>query len=298
MRFSDVIAISLVAPLVAAHGGIEGAPKIFGLPKHLRARNPFAAHEAPRDAQPYKSLQTRDSTDGRCGPDGQGQVCAASECCSSAVRIWFRDLIHNHILIGLQGYCGTSKEHCQAPDCLIDFGPACDANKTPAGTTTRNDARPQLGSVTYGGAGIYVCDKPGVVAITYDDGPYIYTEGVLDLFKARNAKATFFITGNNIGKGAIDENWSGVIKRMVAEGHQVASHTWSHQDLSKITEEQVYDQMIRNEMAIRNIIGKYPTYMRPPYSSCEAVCQSVLSKLGYVISYFDLDTDGRILNPK
>jgi ribosomal protein S8 len=78
---------------------------------------------------------------------------------------------------------------------------------------------------------------------------------------------------------------------MVAEGHQVASHTWSHQDLSKITEAQVYDQMVKNEMAIRNIIGKYPTYMRPPYSSCEATCQSVMQKLGYVVSYFDLDTD-------
>jgi hypothetical protein len=78
---------------------------------------------------------------------------------------------------------------------------------------------------------------------------------------------------------------------MVAEGHQVASHTWSHQDLSKITDAQRYDQMVKNEMAIRNIIGKYPTYMRPPYSSCNEGCQAVLKNLGYVVSYFDLDTD-------
>jgi hypothetical protein len=82
-----------------------------------------------------------------------------------------------------------------------------------------------------------------------------------------------------------------VIKRMVAEGHQVASHTWSHQDLSIISDAQRYDQMVKNEMAIRNIIGKYPTYMRPPYSSCNAACQTVMKNLGYVISYFDLDTD-------
>jgi hypothetical protein len=71
----------------------------------------------------------------------------------------------------------------------------------------------------------------------------------------------------------------------------VASHTWSHQDLSDITDAQRYDQMVRNEMAIRNIIGKYPTYMRPPYSSCNTACQNVMRNLGYVISYFDLDTD-------
>jgi len=116
---------------------------------------------------------------------------------------------------------------------------------------------------------------------------------VLDQFKQYGFKATFFVTGINIGKGAIDttSQWSDVIKRMVAEGHQVASHTWSHQDLSKITDAQRYDQMVKNEMAIRNIIGKYPTYMRPPYSSCNEACQTVLKNLGYVVSYFDLDTD-------
>jgi peptidoglycan/xylan/chitin deacetylase (PgdA/CDA1 family) len=191
----------------------------------------------------------------------------------------------------LQGYCGNTADHCNAPDCLFNFGPGCDANKTPAGASTRNDARPQKGNVRYGGGGIYQCLKPGTVAITYDDGPYIYTNEVLDKFAAADFKATFFITGNNIGKGAIDENWSTVIKRMYAEGHQVASHTWSHQDLSRITEAEVYDQMVKNEMAIRNILGKYPTYMRPPYSSCEGTCQDVLEKLGYVVSYFDLDTD-------
>ncbi|KAJ4366103.1 hypothetical protein N0V83_007738 [Neocucurbitaria cava] len=194
---------------------------------------------------------------------------------------------------GLKGYCGTTPDHCNAPDCLIDYGPACDANKTPGGASTRNDARPQKGNVAYGGEGIYTCQTPGTVAITYDDGPYIYTNQVLDQFAEYGFKATFFITGINNGKGAIDttSSWADVIRRMVAEGHQVASHTWSHQDLSVITDAQRYDQMVKNEMAIRNIIGKYPTYMRPPYSSCNDACQTVLKNLGYVVSYFDLDTD-------
>jgi peptidoglycan/xylan/chitin deacetylase (PgdA/CDA1 family) len=46
-------------------------------------------------------------------------------------------------------------------------------------------------------------------------------------------------------------------------------------------------------MAMANILGKFPTYMRPPYSSCSAAsgCQQDLADLGYVVSYFDLDTD-------
>lgn len=111
-------------------------------------------------------------------------------------------------------------------------------------------------------------------------------------FEAKYAKATFFITGNNLGKGSIDENWTGVISKMYAKGHQIASHTWSHQNLDQITHEQRMDQMVKNEMAIRNIIGKYPTYMRPPYSACESeACQADMKALGYVVTSFDLDTD-------
>jgi peptidoglycan/xylan/chitin deacetylase (PgdA/CDA1 family) len=78
-----------------------------------------------------------------------------------------------------------------APDSLFDYGPGADANKLPAGGSTRNIARPKLGNVDYGGDGIYSCVKPGQFAMTYDDGPYIYTNEVLDMFKAYNFKATF-----------------------------------------------------------------------------------------------------------
>ncbi|KAH7095484.1 hypothetical protein FB567DRAFT_460408 [Paraphoma chrysanthemicola] len=275
MRFSEVLAASLVAPLVAAHGDIPGAPKFFGMPKNLRARHPVAGHQNVGH-QTSPRLQARQGGDANnmCGPQGGGASCAAGYCCSGA------------------GYCGISKDHCAAPDCQIDFGPGCDANKTPIGATTKNDARPQLGAIPYGGLGIRECLKPKTVAITYDDGPYIYTEQVMAKFAAKGWKATFFVTGNNIGKGAIDENWTGVIKSMYDSGHQIASHTWSHQNLDSITQEQRVDQMVKNEMAIRNIIGKYPTYMRPPYSACESSgCQADMAALGYVVTSFDLDTD-------
>ncbi|KAL5313846.1 hypothetical protein ACEPPN_018269 [Leptodophora sp. 'Broadleaf-Isolate-01'] len=50
--------------------------------------------------------------------------------------------------------------------------------------------------------------------------------------------------------------------------------------------------MYKNEMALRNIVGVIPTYMRPPYSSCNAECgcEADMAALGYHITYFDLDT--------
>jgi hypothetical protein len=86
---------------------------------------------------------------------------------------------------------GQGQDYCQAPDSLFDYGPAADANKLPAGGSTRNIARPKVGNVPYGGEGIYACTTPGTIAMTYDDGPYIYTNDVLDMFKSYNFKATF-----------------------------------------------------------------------------------------------------------
>jgi len=248
---------------------------MFGMPKNLRARNPFAGHQnVAHVAGPQLQARQGGNAEGRCGAQGGGASCAAGYCCST------------------EGWCGNTSDYCAAPDCQIDFGPGCDALKTPYGASTAKDSRRQLGNIQYGGVGIRECLKPKTVAITYDDGPYIYTEQVMAQFKARNAKATFFITGNNIGKGAIDEKWTGVISKMYAEGHQIASHTWSHQNLDQITHDQRVDQMVKNEMAIRNIIGKYPTYMRPPYSACvTGPCMDDMKTLGYVITSFDLDTD-------
>ncbi len=134
------------------------------------------------------------------------------------------------------------------------------------------------------------------MALTYDDGPQKeFTSHVLDVFKTYNGKATFFITGNNINKGEIDTTpeFSNVIKRMDSEGHQLASHTWTHLDLSAVSSIDRKNQMWKNEMALRNIVGKIPTYMRPPYSSCtaESGCEQDMADLGYHVTYFDVDTD-------
>lgn len=196
--------------------------------------------------------------------------------------------------ISLTGYCGSSKAHCRSPDCQIDFG-HCDGLSSPEGPSTEKIRRPKIGTAPYGPNVIRSCAVPGTIALTFDDGPREYTEELLDLLERYNAKATFFITGNNGGKGPIDDfdmPWSTLIKRMRLEGHQIASHTWSHQDLSKISHDQRRDQLLKNEMALRNILGGFPTYMRPPYSSClpESGCLDDLGKLGYHVVLYDLDT--------
>jgi hypothetical protein len=87
MRFSYVFAASLVAPLVAAHGGdIPGAPKLFGMPKNMRARNPLAGHnKVGHVAGPQLRARQGGNADNVCGPQGGGASCAPGYCCSPAV---------------------------------------------------------------------------------------------------------------------------------------------------------------------------------------------------------------------
>ncbi|KAI9682740.1 MAG: hypothetical protein M1829_006727 [Trizodia sp. TS-e1964] len=150
-------------------------------------------------------------------------------------------------------------------------------------------------TIYIGGGGIYDCVLNGKIALTFDDGPFIYTTHILDILKSYNVKATFFMAGNNNGKGAIDDPatiYPAIIQRMYQEGHQLASHTWTHENLDTLTSSQRKDQMYRNEMALVNILGVFPTYMRPPYSACSTNgCQNDLGDLGYHITYFDVDTD-------
>lgn len=187
---------------------------------------------------------------------------------------------------------------CSGPDCQLSYGDGCDGNTSPPGISTSSIPRPQLGKIKYGGLGVYSCTNKNVVALTFDDGPYIYTSAILDVLKAYNAKATFFITGNNMGKGEIDDVATGypqIIQRMYAEGHQIAAHTWTHQNLSALTDTQRENQMYYLEMALQNILGFFPTYMRPPFSACNAACQATMLKLGYHAIYFNLDSSGKQL---
>ncbi|OAA53822.1 Glycoside hydrolase/deacetylase, beta/alpha-barrel [Niveomyces insectorum RCEF 264] len=245
--------------------------------EHMEGLGASEDEDEDQDQDEAQALDRRQvgGTDGQCGP-GFGS-CAEGYCCSP------------------EGWCGLTPDYCSAPDCLINYGSGCDANQKPNGVDMTSVPRPHVGSVLYGGVGIYDCVVKGDIAVTFDDGPYNYTGDLLDKLASYGAKATFFITGNNLGKGMINDYskpWAGYIRRMIAEGHQVASHTWSHQNASQLTTTQYRHQINWNEIAFNDILGFFPTYMRPPYSICEASCQAILYELGYHVTYFDLDTEG------
>ncbi|KAL0931506.1 polysaccharide deacetylase [Colletotrichum truncatum] len=145
------------------------------------------------------------------------------------------------------------------------------------------------------GSIITTCANPGSIALTFDDGPYIYTSQLLDILEAQNVKATFFVAGNNKGKKRMDDPatpWPAIMRRMHSLGHHIASHTWTHRNLNLVNNTILRTEMIYNEMAFRNLFGWVPTYMRPPYLECHAAsgCLGLMKTLGYHVINVNIDT--------
>ncbi|MVP01989.1 polysaccharide deacetylase family protein [Paenibacillus sp. N10] len=99
-----------------------------------------------------------------------------------------------------------------------------------------------------------------VIALTFDDGPDpVQTAQILNELKKYGAKATFFA----VGKRA--ERFPELIKREIAEGHEVGNHTYSHPFLtSNRTTDEIRDEITAAQKVLKSITGKSPTLFRPP----------------------------------
>lgn len=100
------------------------------------------------------------------------------------------------------------------------------------------------------------------VALTFDDGPRYETTGaLLDGLQERGAQATFFVIGTQIMCAGNE----GLLERMIAEGHQVGNHTYSHVRLLCAEESTALEEIQKNDIILKNILGDGDYWLRPPY---------------------------------
>ena len=123
------------------------------------------------------------------------------------------------------------------------------------------------------------------VAMTFDDGPHpTLTPKLLDLLAQKKIKATFFVLGENA------QRHPEILKRAVAEGHEIGNHSWSHSHLAKLPDESVRSELQRTDDVISQAIGAHPKLMRPPYGELTPKQrQWVNSEFGYRIILWDVD---------
>ena len=124
------------------------------------------------------------------------------------------------------------------------------------------------------------------IAFTFDDGPHdVQTPRLLKMLKERNIKATFFCVGTCVAQNP------GIAKEIVTEGHEIANHTWSHPQLTKMAEGPVRDQIDRTHNVIKQTTGVTPTLLRPPYGALTAHQRAWANATwGYKIILWDVDS--------
>jgi cellulose synthase/poly-beta-1,6-N-acetylglucosamine synthase-like glycosyltransferase/peptidoglycan/xylan/chitin deacetylase (PgdA/CDA1 family)/spore germination protein YaaH len=132
------------------------------------------------------------------------------------------------------------------------------------------------------------------VALTFDDGPDpTWTPMVLDILKKYNVKATFFLVGSQA------EQYPDLVQRIVAEGHLVGNHTYTHANLSLLSPEQIQIELNATQRLIESITGRSTTLFRPPYNADSAPTslaeltplKEVQDDLGYLIVMENIDPE-------
>ncbi len=132
-----------------------------------------------------------------------------------------------------------------------------------------------------------------IAYLTFDDGPSEVTTEILDVLKRKNVKATFFLVGNEI-----TEEREEIVKRELAEGHQVGIHTYSHE------KEEVYcnpnyffNDFEQCKIRIEEVTGERVTLHRFPWGSnngyvCPMVDDLLAQLKGQGIKSFDWNVSG------
>ncbi len=101
-----------------------------------------------------------------------------------------------------------------------------------------------------------------ILALSFDDGPHPkYTAEILDILKQYNIKATFFVLGMHA------ELYPDIIKRQVAEGHEIGNHSYSHVNMKKASVAVIKEEFAKTQNIIYSISNTKPKVFRPPYGN-------------------------------
>lgn len=144
-----------------------------------------------------------------------------------------------------------------------------------------------------GKAGSANCRKLKCVALTFDDGPGLDTQRLLQVLQRRNARATFFLVGTMV------QARPKVTRRIAAAGHEVGVHTMGHPDLTRLSDRWVLWQLRQTKKLIRRATGSTPALSRPPYGATDRRVLRLQGELGLSEILWDVDTsDWKVRNAR
>ena len=122
-----------------------------------------------------------------------------------------------------------------------------------------------------------------LIALTFDDGPSEFTEGILDQLDAYGGRGTFFVIGRRLNR------YAHLLQRMADTGHEIGNHTWAHERLPQHSPEHVHRTIQRTSERVYEITGIWPATFRPPYMAFGTRTQGLIEELGYPIVLWSVD---------
>ena len=123
--------------------------------------------------------------------------------------------------------------------------------------------------------------KLPVVALTFDDGPSRYTKDIIDTLKSNNVNATFFVLGNKI------EIYKDIISESIKNGNEIGNHSYNHKWLSKLSTNELLDQINKTQDILKETVNYTPTCFRPTYGS---VNNRIRKSINLSITLWTIDT--------
>jgi peptidoglycan/xylan/chitin deacetylase (PgdA/CDA1 family) len=121
-------------------------------------------------------------------------------------------------------------------------------------------------------------------ALTFDDGPGPHTSALLDVLAKRGVAATFFVSGKYA------EQRPALIKRMLAEGHEVGNHGYSHADMTRLEPEAQFLEMKKTQDLLQTL-GAKVRYFRPAYGNYDEETIAKAEELGLTIMLWSMDSN-------
>jgi peptidoglycan/xylan/chitin deacetylase (PgdA/CDA1 family) len=117
--------------------------------------------------------------------------------------------------------------------------------------------------------------RPGELALTFDDGPNpLWTPRLLELLSRRGVRATFFLVGSRA------QSHPSLVQQIVAAGHLIGNHSWSHRNLALAPSSTIEDQLYRTSYTLAQITGAPILYFRPPYGARRPATLAIAHRLG------------------
>ena len=101
------------------------------------------------------------------------------------------------------------------------------------------------------------------IALTFDDGPSIYTEALLEGLEERQVKATFFVIGKNA------EIYPEIVVREARDGHLIGNHTYNHVQITKLSAKDAREEIEETNKILENLIQQRVEFVRPPFGIWE-----------------------------